>query len=133
MTDTTQTPLVHYNMSNDVTVGTIEALTSLDSAGAKRLGDELVMYIAEHPGAKILLNFQNITYASSGVLSELLRIQEAAKASKGSLRLCGVSGQIHKVFEVTNLADIFKVNPDEDVEKTLLRLDSKSEWDVYPA
>ena len=111
MTDTTQTPLVHYNMSNEVTVATIEALTSLDSLGARRLGDELVMYIGEHPGSKVLLNFQNITYASSAVLSELLRVQEAAQSAKGSLRLCGVSGQIHKVFEVTNLAEVFKVNP----------------------
>lgn len=131
MADTSNS-LIHFNLSNDVTVGTIEALASLDSEGARRFGDEVVAHINENPGIKLLINFQNITYLSSSVLSELLRMQEAAQTGKGSVRLCGVSGTIHKVFEVTNLAQVFKVNPDEDVEKTIIRLNKDSEWDVYP-
>ena len=131
MTDTTQTPLVHYNMSNEVTVATIEALTSLDSLGARRLGDELVMYIGEHPGSKVLLNFQNITYLASAALSELLRVNDVAKETKGVVQLCGLSKDIHRVFEITQLNEVFKINPDEDVEKTILRLDNESEWQVY--
>ncbi|MCH7958827.1 MAG: STAS domain-containing protein [Candidatus Hydrogenedentes bacterium] len=127
------TPLIRYEMSNDVTVGTIDPSASLDAVGAKTFGDAVSAYVQQHSGVKLLLDFQHITYMSSSALSELLRIQDAAKAQKGSVRLCGLSSELHKVFEVTNLADVFKVNPDEDAEVTIMRLNRDSQWDVYPA
>lgn len=125
-------PQIQYEMSNDVTVGTVDVSASLDADGAKAFGDEVIAYIEEHPGSKLLLNFHNITYLSSSALSELLRINEAARRRKGSVRLCGLSKDIHRVFEVSNLVDVFKVNPEEDVERTLMRLNQDADWDVYP-
>lgn len=125
-------PLIQYEMSNDVTVGTIDVSASLDADGAKDFGNEVIAYIDEHPETKLLLNFHNITYLSSSALSELLRINEAARRQKGSVRLCGLSKDIHRVFEVSNLVDVFKVNPEEDVERTLMRLNQDADWDVYP-
>ncbi len=127
------TPLIRYDMSNDVTVGTLDPSASLDAEGAKIFGDAVSAYVQQHPGVKLLLDFQHITYMSSSALSELLRINDAAKAKKGSVRLCGLSTELHKVFEVTNLSDVFKVNPGEDAEVTIMRLDRDSQWDVYPA
>ena len=126
------TQLIRYEMSNDVTVGTVDAAASLDSDGAKTFGDAVIAHIQQHPGIKLLINFQNITYLSSSALSELLRINDSAKSQKGAVRLCGLSSDIHKVFEVSNLAAVFKVNPDENVERTIMRLDRDSEWGVYP-
>lgn len=127
-----ETPVVHYEMSNDVTIGTIDASASLDADGAKHFGDEVIKYIKAHPGIRLLLNFQYITYISSAALTELLRINDAARNAKGSVKLCGVSKDLHKVFAVTRLAEVFKVNPDEDVERTIMRLNQDADWDAYP-
>ena len=126
-------PISFNDTESVVVVATIGADASLDSEGSKSFGDTLVRYIAAHPGVKLLINFQNITYLSSAALSELLRINETAKQSGGAIQLCGLSKEIHRVFEVTQLSKVFKVNPGEPVEKTIVRLNSESEWDVFRA
>lgn len=124
-------PLITYNEIEKLTVGTLGAGTSLDAEGAKVFGDNVVEFISGRPGVRLLLNFQNITYLSSAALSELLRINETAKAKKAAVQLCGLSKEIHKVFEITKLVDVFHVDPDEDVEKTIIRLNQSAEWEVF--
>ncbi len=128
-TDDTQP--VTYNEIQNMTVGTLGAGTSLDAEGTKAFGDSVVGYIQTHAGVRLLLNFQNITYLSSATLSELLRINDTAKGQKAAVQLCGLSKEIHKVFEITKLVDVFHVEADEEVEKTIMRLNRESEWKVY--
>jgi len=122
---------VTYNEIENMTVGTLGAGTSLNAEGSKDFGDDVIAYISAHPGVRLLLNFQNITYLSSAALSELLRINDTAKAEKSAVQLCGLSKEIHKVFEITKLADVFHIDPDEEVEKTIMRLNHDAEWEVF--
>ena len=122
---------VTYNEIENMTVGTLGAGTSLDAEGSKNFGDDVIAYISAHPGVRLLLNFQNITYLSSAALSELLRINDTAKTEKSAVQLCGLSKEIHKVFEITKLADVFHIDPDEEVEKTIMRLNHDAEWEVF--
>ena len=128
-TDDTQP--VTYNEIETITVGTLGAGTSLDAEGSKTFGDSVIRYIESNPGVRLLLNFQNITYLSSAALSELLRINQTAKVEKADGQLCGLSKEIHKVFEITKLVDVFHVEADEEVEKTIMRLNHDAEWEVY--
>ena len=128
---TEATQPVTYNEIENMTVGTLGAGTSLDAEGSKDFGDDVIAYISAHPGVRLLLNFQNITYLSSAALSELLRINDTAKAEKSAVQLCGLSKEIHKVFEITKLADVFHIDPDEEVEKTIMRLNHDAEWEVF--
>ncbi len=128
---TEATQPVTYNEIENMTVGTLGAGTSLNAEGSKDFGDDVIAYISAHPGVRLLLNFQNITYLSSAALSELLRINDTAKAEKSAVQLCGLSKEIHKVFEITKLADVFHIDPDEEVEKTIMRLNHDAEWEVF--
>ena len=128
-TDDTQP--VTYNEIETITVGTLGAGTSLDAEGSKTFGDSVIRYIESNPGVRLLLNFQNITYLSSAALSELLRINQTAKVEKAAVQLCGLSKEIHKVFEITKLVDVFHVEADEEVENTIMRLNHDAEWEVY--
>lgn len=128
-----QVPISFNDTESIVVVATVGADASLDAEGSKSFGDTIVRYIKAHPGVKLLINFQNITYLSSAALSELLRVNDAAKQGGGAIQLCGLSKEIHRVFEVTQLSKVFKVNPGEPVEKTIVRLNSESEWDVFRA
>lgn len=130
MTTDDMQPVI-YNEIERMTVGTLGAGTSLDAEGSKVFGDNVIGYITAHPGVRLLLNFQNITYLSSAALSELLRINDTAKAEKAAVQLCGLSKEIHKVFEITKLADVFHIDPEEEVEKTIVRLNHDAEWEVF--
>ena len=123
--------LIEYNEIENITVGTLGAGTSLDADGSKDFGDNVIRYIETHPGVRLLLNFQNITYLSSAALSELLRVNDTAKTEKVAVQLCGLSHEIHKVFEITKLGDVFHIDLEEDVEKTIMRLNTASEWEVF--
>ena len=113
--------LVRFQSSNQVTVGTIEGATVLDGMNVTDFGDDVIEYIKDKPGLHLLLNFNNITYMSSAGLTELLRIHHALGESKGSIRLCNLSGEIHKVFKITNLDQLFNAQGSEDVESAMRR------------
>ena len=104
---TEATQPVTYNEIENMTVGTLSAGMSLNAEGSKNFGDDVIAYISAHPGVRLLLNFQNITYLSSAALSELLRINDTAKAEKSAVQLCGLSKEIHKVFEIKRLGRNF--------------------------
>jgi anti-sigma B factor antagonist len=133
MSAQSEVPITFNETEAVMVVATVGADASLDADGSKAFGDALVRYINAHPGVKLLINFQNITYLSSAALSELLRINEAADQNDAAIQLCGLSKEIHRVFEITQLSKVFKVNPGEPVEKTIVRLNSESEWDVFRA
>ncbi len=126
-------PITFHDTESIVVVATLGAEATLNADGSRAFGDKVVSYIKSHPKVRLLINFQNITYLSSAALTELLRINEAAKQSGGAIQLCGLSKEIHRVFEITQLGKVFKVNPGELVEKTIVRLNNESEWDVFRA
>ena len=113
--------LVRFQASDQVTVGTIDGTKVLDSMNVTDFGDHVLEYVKDKPGLHLLLDFENITYMSSAGLTELLRINHALTASKGTIRLCNLSCDIRKVFQITNLDRLFAIHEDENVESALRR------------
>jgi len=113
--------LVRFQPSDQVTVGTIEGATVLDGMNVTGFGDRVIEYVKDKSGLHLLLDFDNITYMSSAGLTELLRINHALGASKGSIRLCNLSCDIRKVFQITNLDRLFAIHEDENVEAAVQR------------
>ena len=113
--------LVRFQPANQVTIGTIEGATVLDGVNVTDFGDRVIEYVKDKPGLHLLLNFGNIRYMSSAGLTELLRINHALGASNGSIRLCNLSCDIHKVFQITNLDRLFAVQGEENVESATRR------------
>ena len=56
-----------------------------------------------------MLDFANVDYLSSAVLTELLRVNQAIQNAGGNLRLCGLKNDVRKVFEITNLDKVFTI------------------------
>lgn len=104
--------LVVFTMNGDVAVATVETATVLDAVNVNQFGREVLDYIGDHAGANLLLDFERVEYLSSAVLTELIRIKKAIVESGGELRMCALSEAIRKVFEITNLDQIFVIEPD---------------------
>jgi len=101
--------LLDFREEGRITVGTIHSASVLDALNVTEFGQEAVQYVESNPGLHLLLNFENVGYLSSAVLTELLRIKEAAEKTGGTLRLCAVNTDIRKVFEITNLDKVFVI------------------------
>lgn len=119
--DTSPEPLMKFRESDNITVGTVFTTSMLDAMNVTQFGDEVLRYVGEHPNIHLMLSFENVDYLSSAALTELLRINEAVTAEKGSVRLCGLSKDIQKVFEITKLDGLFAIQKEEDVQHALTR------------
>lgn len=104
--------LLEFEEHGKIHVGTILSSSVLNPANVVEFGREVLDFVSGHPGASLLLNFENVDYLSSAVLTELLKVKKATDATKGRLRLCAVSPVIQEVFEITNLNTVFTIHPD---------------------
>lgn len=104
--------LVVFTMNGDVAVATVETATVLDAVNVNQFGREVLSCIGEHAGVNLLLDFERVEYLSSAILTELIRIKKAVAETDGNLRICALSESIRKVFEITNLDQIFVIDPD---------------------
>lgn len=105
-------PLLDFRSDGPISIGTIRTSSVLSAVNVAEFGNEVLGYIKEHPKLNLLLNFENVDYLSSAVLTELLRINKAIQETEGKLHLCAVSGTIREIFEITNLDRIFVINSD---------------------
>jgi anti-sigma B factor antagonist len=114
--------LLDFKKEGPITVGIVANSSMLDGMVVSDFGRELVAYIESHPGMRLLLDFENVDYLSSAALTELIRANDAAVATGGSaLRICGLSADIQKVFEITKFDRLFDIHPGEDRVHALAR------------
>lgn len=106
--------LIEFKSAGRITVGTIHSASVLDALNVTEFGKEAVEYVRKHRNVHLLMNFEHVGYLSSAVLTELLRIKEAAEQTRGGLRLCAVNADIRKVFEITNLDKVFVLYDEKD-------------------
>ena len=93
-------------------MATVEAAQVIDSATLQDFGDEIIGFLEDHRDTHILLNFTKVDYMSSATLTELLRVNEVVRRSRGSMRICGLRKEMREVFEITRLDGMFHIEDD---------------------
>ena len=93
-------------VAEDVTV--LEAYGRLDSATAKEFGDRLTALIQSGRSA-ILVDLKNIAYISGAGFHALLIAKRAAAENRSKLALCGVIGEVKKLFEIGDFTERFLI------------------------
>jgi len=97
-------------VSEDVTI--IEAYGRLDSTTAKEFGERLLSLV--HEGRRsIVVDLQNIAYISSAGFRALLIANRATAEKQGGLALCGVIGEVKRLFEIGAFIDEFLICPSQ--------------------
>lgn len=86
----------------------LEAKGRVDSATAPSLGDRLGAALAAG-GSRIVLDLKMLDYISSAGFRVLLLAGKRAEETGGRLVLCGLSGQVHRLFDVAGFLDLFRV------------------------
>jgi anti-anti-sigma factor len=93
-------------VADGVTV--VEAYGRLDSTTAKEFGDRLNALV-QAGRAQIVLDLKNIAYISSAGFRVLLLANRATAENQGKLALCGVLGEVKRLFEIGAFLDQFLI------------------------
>ena len=93
-------------MTDDVTV--LEAYGRLDSTTAKEFGDRLTELVQAGRNA-IVVDLKDIAYISSAGFRALLIANRATAAKQGKFALCGVTGEVKRLFEIGSLTEMFLI------------------------
>lgn len=83
-----------------------------------------VQFLVVEKGARqILINFENVPVCDSYGIGELLRLHDALRNMGGKIVLFSVPPLIERVFEITQVKDVFNIAKDEAAAmRTLLPL-----------
>ncbi len=95
-------------VTDDVTV--VEAYGRLDSTTAKEFGDRLIALV-QAGRSSIVVDLKNIAYISSAGFRVLLIANRATAEKQGKLALCGVIGEVKRLFEIGSFTDEFLICP----------------------
>jgi len=95
-------------VTDDVTV--VEAYGRLDSTTSKELGDRLTALV-QAGRSSIVVDLKNIAYISSAGFRVLLIANRATAEKQGKLALCGVIGEVRRLFEIGSFTDEVLICP----------------------
>ncbi len=76
------------------------------------LSSELEAILQDSKCKKVLLDLHQVELMSSGMLSVLVRLYRELAERSGRFALCGVRPPVQKVFEITRLDQLFRLEPD---------------------
>lgn len=97
----------------DVTVVRFLDRKILDAARIQELGDELFSLVGLEDRKKMLLNFKNVEFLSSAALNKLIILEKKVKADDGRLVFSDLRPEIHEVFVITRLTQLFEIKETE--------------------
>jgi anti-sigma B factor antagonist len=112
----TESAILTFEEVGAITIGRIQSASVLDAMNVDQFGKDLQDQVAKTDDINLLLDFREVEYLSSAVLTELIRVHKSCEDRGGSLRLCAMNADIHKVFEITNLDRYFTIYSDRAEE-----------------
>lgn len=115
--------MTHTN--GDVTVVYFTDSKILDEHKINQLSEELNKVADKAAGGKLLLNFADVHFMSSAVLGKLVSINRKCKENQTNLKMCQISPDIIKVFEITRLNKVIDIY---DTEEKALSAFNKRGW-----
>jgi anti-anti-sigma factor len=63
--------------------------------------------------AKVVVNLENVTFIDSAGLSSLVYGMKQARQKEGDLYLCAIPADVHLIFELTRLDQVFAIFDEE--------------------
>lgn len=86
----------------------------LNETNIERIHSDIIALIDDKDGVKVIIDFTNVKYLSSSVLSKLVAVHKKAVALNGKLCLCQIDPVIRKIFDITKLSKLFNIFDDFD-------------------
>ncbi len=91
-------------------VAVIVPTEALDMAWAKAM-KQVLEELLDAGKTRLVVDLHGIAYIDSAGLGELVRGMKRARAADGDLRLCGVRGEVLRIFKMTGLNKVMALYP----------------------
>jgi anti-sigma B factor antagonist len=101
-------------LKDDVLVVYITASKILENAKIQQLGQELGEIAAQNPGAKVVLNFQEVKFMSSAMINNVVNFHRKCQKADIKLKLCDIPKEVMEVFNLMKLHKILDIHKSED-------------------
>ena len=85
----------------------------IDAKSANEIEESLERIISYHSDKNILINLTDVKYMSSSGLRIFISIKNSLLETEKKLRLCSLSENVQKVFDITRVAELFEIFKDE--------------------
>lgn len=92
-------------------VASVAVKGRLDSVGADQLKASVEQLI-ESGMTRLVIDFGQVAYISSAGFRVLLVASRLAERAKGTLALCGIRGEVKRLFDLAALTEMFTILPD---------------------
>ena len=90
----------------------------LDETKLEEIGRELTEMLNKTTEERVILDFRNVKFMSSSMLSKLVAVNRKAGEFKVKLKLCSIDSEIRQVFKITKLDKLFDIENDEASSRT---------------
>ncbi len=85
----------------------------VDSTTAEKLRDHLNTVI-QSGSARLVIDLKEVSYISSAGFRTLLITARAVDPAKGKLALCGVGGEVKRLFDIASFTELFTILANRD-------------------
>lgn len=101
---------------NTVSLDTVTSVTvkgRVDSTTADKLRTHLSSVI-QSGCARLVIDLKEVAYISSAGFRTLLITARSVDQAKGKLVLCGVVGEVKRLFDIASFTELFTIMPNRD-------------------
>ncbi len=70
---------------------------------------DIVNKLVEEKKMKVIIDLDKVTYIDSSGIGALISSLSNLKKNQGRLKVCNVSGSVHKIFTLTKLTNFFEL------------------------
>ena len=91
-------------------VAVVEPKGRIDSVTAKVFGDRVCALVRAGEN-RVVIDLANVAYMSSAGFRSLLIVSKTVEQTAGQLALCGVMGEIERLFDIGGFNTLFVICP----------------------
>jgi anti-sigma B factor antagonist len=102
---------IHTTSFDAVTALTVKG--RVDSTTADQLRDHLSEMIRAG-SARLVIDLKEVTYISSAGFRTLLITARAVENAHGKLALCGIGGEVKRLFDIASFTELFTILPNRE-------------------
>jgi anti-sigma B factor antagonist len=111
-----------------VTVVGFHAKKILDEDTIRAIGSELAQVTKQTTGGRLVLDFSDVSFMSSAMLGQIMRVSKQSEANQIELKLSGISPQIMEVFRLTQLDKVLDIHKTEEDAIAAFDAPKKKGW-----
>jgi anti-anti-sigma factor len=102
------------SQQGDTAVVTFAKSSISDVQDISRAAENIAAFADSHKPKNVIFDFKNVKFFSSQVLGLLLETRAALGPLNGKVFISAINPQLHRVFKITNLDQVFTFFPDVD-------------------